>query len=136
MGGWSVKNLLKRELELSASGARLAQLLSLGSQLSGLWLQVIPSQARQGMVPAVFRYVLRVYLGLPIPGGWETFGFTHAKSASWLDRQLKHASGVRNRLLREISWVLWRSSGAILERAYRRLCWFHSYQPEFSSAAT
>ena len=269
------------ELELSASGARLAQLLSLGSQLSGLWLQVIPSQARHRMVPAVFRYALRVYLGLPIPGGsllstrrcqdchavvdtlgshwlstcpasraaftrrhtavnhsiraalheagytttlepllmdpdphqdhpglradllvfgidgqpdtyvdvaitcptapsflegtqarrgkaahmkfqqkhrkyastvraqpggvglqphflplvWETFGFTHAKSASWLDRQLKHVPGVRNRLLREISWVLWRSSGAILERAYRRLCWFHSHQPEFLSAA-
>ena len=55
----------RRELELSASGARLARLLSLGSQLSGLWLQVIPSQARHRMVPAVLRYAHGSIWGYP-----------------------------------------------------------------------
>ena len=54
---------------LEPPGARLARLPSLGSQLSGLWLQVIPSQHRHRIAPAVFRYASRVYLGLPLPGG-------------------------------------------------------------------
>ena len=56
-------------MESSQSGACSVHLLSPGSQLSGLWLQVIPSKHRHRMAPAVFRYALRVYLGLPLPGG-------------------------------------------------------------------
>lgn len=37
-------------------------------------------------------------------------------SASWLDRQLRRAPRIRNRFLREISWVSRRSIGVILER--------------------
>lgn len=49
-GNWS----MRRELEPSESGARLARQLSLSSQLYGLWLQVIPSQARHRLDATVF----------------------------------------------------------------------------------
>lgn len=43
-----------RKVELSASGARLDHQLVLSSSRSGLWLQVIPLQARHKVAPAVF----------------------------------------------------------------------------------
>lgn len=50
-------------------GARRVHLLSHGSQLSGLWLQVIPSQAGHRMARAVFRRTLRIYFWQTCPGG-------------------------------------------------------------------
>ena len=44
-----------------------AQLKSQGSLLSGLWLQLVPSQWRHRMEPEVFRYALRLYLGAHLP---------------------------------------------------------------------
>lgn len=52
-----------------------------------------------------------------IPPVWDTVGRTHAKCASWPGRQLEHAPGICDNLLRLTSWVLWRSSGLILEYA-------------------
>lgn len=44
------------------------------------------------------------------------------KSAAWLKRHLKHASEIRHKLLREMSWISKRLTGTILERACRRIC--------------
>lgn len=38
------------------------------TQLSDLWLEMVPFEARYRTEPAVFRYVLRVYLGLTLSG--------------------------------------------------------------------
>lgn len=58
---------------------------------------------------------------LCLPAVCETFAFTHAKSAAWLGRQLKHATEICDRLLREISRTPRQPSREILEHVSRRL---------------
>ena len=55
-------------MENASTGDHKTRLLSQGSTLSGLWLQVVPSQPRHRMAPATFRFAIRAYLGLPLPG--------------------------------------------------------------------
>ena len=259
----------RRALENASTGDHKTRLLSLGSTLSGLWLQVVPSQPRHRMAPATFRFAIRAYLGLPLPGCspptlrmcpvchaqvdtigthwlstcptsraaftrrhtalnhtvraafhragysttlepqlfdptpetgnvglwadllvfateglpdcfvdvavtcptapsystraqsrrgtaaarkfqekmhkyeravhrqpgslglrpefvplvWETFGASHPKSHSWLCHMLRHVPLIRDDLLKELSWTLWRSTGSLFERASRQLSW-------------
>ena len=58
----------RQALENAPTDEHKARLLSLGPTLSGLWLQVKSSRLQHRMAPATFRFAIRAYLGLPLPG--------------------------------------------------------------------
>lgn len=59
----------RRAVELAASGVRLAHKLTWAHSRVDSGFQLIPSQARHEMTPALFWSAFRVYPGLPMPGG-------------------------------------------------------------------
>lgn len=67
--------------------------------------------------------------------GWEPFGSFHPQSHSRLDNVLRHDPSLRNDLHTELSRILSRITGSLVERVSRRLLWsLTSSNPSKSSA--